>query len=489
MRPVIRVQRLVFAPVDRGLRGLLLLAAAALLLLTGGSLAGAATLASGDQLQLPASGCNRAISLHVIDASIAPELEDRELPPDHQWLVLTIRLENWMPSDLIHGLDYQEALLFASLQRQLYLLTNDRLIARAVLPLDSDFDDEIILPIAGSQRTGQVAFAVPRQGIKSLSLRYYHDEYAAIHAELLTGDDTPPPSREGIEGLPENDLMAMRVHSFRWHDVVDGHAAPEGTRWLSVTLRGESFWALDTGDARAFDPDAPLDAGIDVPKVMEYVQANGLLQLVVDDEHGYVRDHSKGSLPVNPPWLPDAWAGGDAVFLIPDDAVRIELVAQFPLFSGEGITSDIRPTMTMTLRDGDVPSRSGEPDSEIADNPLAVTIHAARYLGQYGDYQAGEGEILLLLELSMSNSSDVGGMMHVRDRFELVTADADPMQPVMGYLRGQIPLVEPFWLPYGDKPRQFQLLYRLAADAQLEHLTYSGVSVNTEIELAPAGNR
>jgi len=123
-----------------GLRRVLL--AAVVLLLIGGNLAGggqaaAAALVSGDQLQLPASGCNRAISLHVLDASVAPELEGRQLPRGHQWLVLTIRLENWMPSDLIYGLDYQEGVLFASLPRQLYLLTNDRLIARAVLPADS----------------------------------------------------------------------------------------------------------------------------------------------------------------------------------------------------------------------------------------------------------------------------------------------------------------------------------------------------------------
>ena len=490
MRSGNRAESRAFAKAFNGLRRALLMAAVLLLIggnLAGGGQAGAAALVSGDQLQLPASGCNRAISLHVLDASVAQALEGRPLPPGHQWLVLTIRIENWMPSDLIYGLDYQEEVLFASLPRQLYLLTNDRLIARAVLPADSELDAGFTLPIAGSQLSGQVAFAVPReQAIHALSLRYYHDQFAAIHADLLTSDPVSSPTREGIQGVPENNLMAMRVHGFDWHDEIGGRSAPKGTRWLSVTLRGESFWALESGDARAFDPDAPLDAAVQVPKVMEYDQAEGLLQVVVDDEHGYVRNPALSSLPVTPAWLPDAWAGGDAVFLVPDDAVKIEVVAHFPSFRGEGLTSDIRPTMRMLLRDGDVPARKGEPVAKIADQPTPVTIHAVRHADRYGDYSANEGETLLLLDLSMRNTSDVGGMMNVRNRFSLVT-DAGSLEPLSGYQRGEIPLLEPFWLPAGNRPRQFQLLYRLPAGVKLKYLKYGGVSLNTEVGLSLTG--
>ena len=468
----------------------------ALLLLAGGSLAGgsssasATTLLTGEELELPVSGCNRAMSMHVLDATVESALEGRTLPPGHQWLVLTLRIENWMPSDLIFGLDYLEALLIASLDRQLYLLINDRQIARANRPPGSAFKEEIVLPTAGSKTTGQVAFSIPVDNIHALSLRFYHDQYAAIHADLITPDATAPPVAGGIAGAPENNLMAMAVQRFAWHDELGGSNAPAGSRWLAVTLRGQSLWSTSIGDARAFDATAPLDAGQDVPKVMEYVRASGLLQVVVDDRHGYVRHQELSSLPIDPPWLPDAWAGGEAVFLIPDDAVRIELVAHFPEFRGEDISSDVRPAMGMVLHDGDASTPRTDSVAEIADTPISVTIHAVNHVESHGEYAAQAGETLLLLELSMRNASAVGGMMHVGHRFLLALAgDDDPMQPLAGYQRGPLALVEPFWLPADSRPREFKLLYRIPADARLEHLKYMGISMNTEIELIPGSER
>ncbi len=40
-------------------------------------------------------------------------------------------------------------------------------------------------------------------------------------------------------------------------------------------------------------------------------------------------------------------------------------------------------------------------------------------------------------------------------------------------------------MPAGNRPRQFQLLYRLPAGVKLEYLEYGGVSLNTEVGLSP----
>src|SRR5699024_414379 len=60
---------------------------------------------------VPASGCNRAFSLHVLDAVFVDEWQSQAAPPGRRWLALEVRFDNWMPMDLVFGLGYQEASL------------------------------------------------------------------------------------------------------------------------------------------------------------------------------------------------------------------------------------------------------------------------------------------------------------------------------------------------------------------------------------------
>lgn len=432
---------------------------------------------------LAAEGCNRALHMRVTQWELRDAHDGEKPPPGHRWLVLSLEVESIMPTDLIFDLDYQEAVLIGSLKRQGYLLVNgERVYRRAELEGDSDaITDSFVLGRAGAMLSGSLVYAVPESGIESLSLRYYHDEYAPLVIPLLVGNKRPPDvGREAAQLVEANELMEIGVHSVELHKNWQGRAAPPGMAWLAVDLRGRGLWRT-TADALALDRDADPAAEVALPRVMEYVEGQGLLQAVVDTTHGYVRDSELSSLPGNPAWLPDAWAGGMAVYAVPDDAEHIELVAYFPEFRATGISSVIRPPMRFTLREGELPKAAIEPLARIEDQPTPVTIHALGVRDTFAGHQAGEGEALVLVEAEMTNLSGTGGMMEVADRFRL---RAPQGELVAAYQRGPIELVEPFWLPADDEPRRFMLLYRLRATADELEFEYGGVSVNEVFRLA-----
>jgi hypothetical protein len=427
---------------------------------------------------LPASGCNRAFSLHVLDVEFVDEWQSSLLPPGWRWLVLEVRFDNWMPSDLVFGLGYQEALLVASLERQLYLLVNDRLVVRARNDGD-DLNTPFILPRTGSQQQGRVAFAVPEEDITSLSLRYYHDQYAPLIVPLLDEIAQPQASRQAAQNVDGHDLLALGVHDVGLHREWRGETAPEGMQWLTLDLRGQGEWHTPV-DARALDVSAELDEKGSLRRVMEYIEAPGLLQVVVDERHGYVRDAELSSLEDDPALLPDAWAGGSAVFAVPEDAERIELVAYMPQFGGTDISSEIRPALRFPLQEGEPSPSEAEPIAVIEDDPIRVTLHTLEPVDAFAGHAAEERGKLVLIEASMSNLSGVGGMMAVAGRFRLQEPEGELVAVLQ---RGPIPLDEPFWLPANDEPRHFMLLYRLQAPADELEIEYGGVSATESLAI------
>lgn len=439
----------------------------------------------GRAIPIQASACNRAISLHVSGAALYDTYGDHPPPPGHRWLVLDVRMENWMPVDLILAKGYQEALLIAAVKRQLYLLVNGERVYRAAAVGEGLLEEGFVLPQIGTGREGRVVYPVPAQGVRALSLRYYHDEYAPLILPLMGEEaaDTAPPEAVA-DAVQVNNLMEIAVHEAAFHDRWQDRAAPPGMQWLVADIRGRSRWTIQA-DAVALDASAPRDARVDLPKVMEYMEAEGLLQVVVDGEHAYVRDFALSTIPRDPAFLPDAWAGGVAVFPVPQDAGLVELVTHFPLFRGQGMESQTPDPMRFAVREGTPPPASGaEPVAKIEDRPTPFTLHAMSRVERFAEHAAEPGETLLLLDASMRNISDTGGMMQVTHRVRLSFGEGDAIEPAAVYQRGPLELVQPFWLPAGGEPRRFRLLYRIPDDSMSSlQLRYGGVSVNERLEL------
>lgn len=427
---------------------------------------GSSTAASG-LINSPRVACNRALSLHVHAARLADRFDGKEPLPGHRWLVLDVSFENHMPVDLILGLEYQEAVLIGSIERQLFLLANGDRVYRASLPENSAVSDGFVIPNMGDRARLELAYPVPAGELSQLSLRYYHDQYQPIIVELL---DATSPAVSSADHRQANDLLALAVHGHQRLDDFEGVAAPEHMQWLVVDLRGRGLWTTEA-DARALDVQADLNDKARQPRVMEYIEAAGLLQARVDGRHAYPRNLDLGGLPTNPAFLPEFEAGGLAVFPIPADAQKVELLAQFPLFAGREISRDIRPTAGFTLVDG---ARPPTPETllEINDAPVPLSVHRIERLDSYAGQSATAGEELLRMTVSQRNVSDNGGMMRVSSRLSF-----DNGAEVIGvYLRGPLRLAEPYWLPPGNEAREFEVLIRAPAGLHELAFSYAGVS-------------
>ena len=427
---------------------------------------------------LSIEGCNRAMLFRVSALSVHDQLDGKTPPSGHRWLALDLSVANHMPADLLFDLDYEEAVLIASLVRQMFLLVNGETVYRSVPELTT-LEDNFILPRIGASRSGRVVYPIPESELNSLSLRYYHDQYSPAVLALAGRESLqttlPGPVAQSIQA---NDVLSLAVRDSQQVDTWQGQNPPQGMQWLVVDVAGISHWTLQA-DALALDRDAEVKAKVQLAKAMEYVEARGLLQAVVDGRHGYIREQALGTLPQDPVLLPEAWAGGKAVFPVPRDASRIELVAHYPEFRGQGIDDGIPPTGRFVLLEGDTPP-APETRLSIADRPTPFSLHSATLVEQFGQHQASRGERLLLVQASMQNSSDTGGMMNISSRLSLKGNNGQSLELLGAYQRGPVKLQEPFWLPAGGEPRAFSLVYRAPQDIDQVSLEYRGVSVNTE---------
>jgi hypothetical protein len=431
-------------------------------------------------IESPKVGCNRALSLHLRSARLADEFNGHTPPPAHRWLVTELAFENHMPVDLVLGLNYQEGVLIGSIKRQLFLRVNGARAYRAAQAEQVALDSGFVIPGIGAVAEATVIWPVPEDDLASLSLHYYHDQYRPIAV--------PSPRRANRIGarLPSN---ARTTTCWAWPctaiervDSFAGQAAPEGMQWLVVDLRGQGNWTTPA-DARALDVSAPLEDQAELRRVLEYLEAAGLLQVRVDGRHAYRRESSLSSLPENPPLLPDFEVGGLAVFPIPADAGKIELLAQFPQIGGRGISCRHPPNHGFPeLEDGPVPSGAETALLEIEDAPVPLRILGIERVDQFAGHQAEDGEELLLLTADHRNLSGNGGMMRISNRLGFQQG----VQLEGLYLRGPLALAEPYWLPPGDEAREFQILLRApAGQDQLDQLDirYGGVSGQSEHRL------
>ena len=430
--------------------------------------------------RLSAEGCNRALHFRVTGMELRDRYAGHAPPPGQHWLVMDARVENRMPADLLFDLDYREEILIASLQRQLYLLVNGQLVTRRVLFDDDEgaMENDFILGRIGQSMGGRLVYPVPAEGIETLSLRYYHDEFAPVIVSLLGQEEAvSQPSQ-----IKTNALMTIGVADASFQREWHGQLAPKGMEWLVVDLRGQGTWVIEA-DALALDRAADPAEKIDLSKVMEYVQAQGLLTAVADGQYAYPRDLPLSLIPDEPAFLPDAFAGGKAVFPVPADAKVIQLEVHFPEFRGPGIATPIPDSMTFVLRgDPSAVSRADE-SAGIDDEPTPFALYALEQRDHFNDHVAGPGQTLIVLDASMRNTSPVGGMMAISSRIDLLTADGSKIEYLGIYNGGSIPLAEPFWLPTGGAPRRFSLVYRTSLDKLPEELDYRGVSVNTKLAL------
>ncbi len=439
---------------------------------------------TGAAFRLMAEGSSRAMNLAIHRAEIRSSIDGHDAPEDAQFLVLDATWENQLAIDLVFDLGYAEPVLVGDATRQLYLLINGKRVQRLAPQaghIEGHMPVSFRLSHIGALVEGKLVFAIPDEGIESLSLRYYHDEYAPLVVELF--GDEPEVDAEPAVPTQVNDLMEIGVYGVEQPERLDGESPPEGMQWLVVDWRGRSRLTSEA-DARAVDADAAEDARIDLPRVMEYLEAPALIQAVVDDEYAYVRDPRRSTLLAEPALLPEHMAGGTAVFLVPEDVDWIELVCDFPLFglATEGMMDQLEP-MRFDLVGEPGRTERHDPIGSIPDEPVALSVLDAGRTDRIGEHAADEGRELAVLDVLLENDSDEGGLYELARRVSL-RPDADGDARVEGVLlRGGVPAVEPFWLPADGERRRVMLIVSMPQGTTHLEMRYNGISRGGTIEL------
>ena len=433
--------------------------------------------------RMNAKGSNRAIHVYIDGAAVRTQYGGRSAPTGHRWLVLDASFENQISLDLMLELEYPEPILIASLPRQCYLLINGRRVQR-LAERPKDFPGHLptgfTLSRAGAVGHGKLVFPIPNEDVRSVSLRYYHDQYAPVTVPLI-GDDTQAAQAEPMTPLQENDLMALGVYGFERRESYAGSAAAAGMTYAVADFRGRSRYDTEA-DALALDADADPDAKARVGKVMEYLKAPGLLQCVVDGEYGYTREMGLGTLEPVPAWLPDVMAGGRAVFLVPKTTESLELVAYFPEFRDTGGRFLGMPEpMRFTLAGDPAEPEPRQSIAVIRDKPTPIGIMDAKLAERAADISAKENQRLLVVTISAKNISDEGGLFNVSTRFKC-DIGGRRQSVVATLLPGGVRLREPTWLPAGER-RTFDLVFAVPRDTSHPKLHYAGVSVATAVDL------
>lgn len=450
------------------------------------------SLEAGRSYRLDARDDNRGLALFVDRVEIHKRYAGHAAPAGQRWLVLAASFENQLAFDLMMDLDYPEPVGISSLPRQLFLLIDGKRIARLAdepKRFMGHLPTGFTLARVGSIAPGKLVFPIPEQGVDSLSLRFYHDQYAPLRVNLMGKDNrNTAATDEPALGPKANDLMSFAVYGHDFRDEHAGRAAPEGMRFVAVDLRGRSNLTLET-DARALDADAAADKKAKLGEVMDYLKAPKMLQVEVDGEYAYTRLADAGGLEPVPPLLPDAMAGGEAVFLVPDDAESIDLALHFPEFRDTGGRRLGMPEpMRFTLRGEGGPAEPRQSIAVINDNPTPVGVMAQRVVERYGNVdpiEAGGGRSLLVVTTSFKNNSDEGGMFNVTERFAFDHGGGKP-GPLRVASPGGATVGEPIWLPT-NRRRTVELVFDVPAGTESGRLTYSGVSVATAVDLTLDG--
>jgi Mg-chelatase subunit ChlD len=438
------------------------------------------------QVKLAAHGENRGLSIDVRSAQLMKKLGDRTARKGHRLLVLDTAWTDQIALDLIFELEYPEQFLVASVRRQCYLLINGTRVQRLVedaSKLPGHLPAAFTLGRVGAVAQGRLVYEVPAEGVDSLSLRYYHDQYAPIDVPLLTaGEDEQADRRQPIAGPKSNNIGTFAVYGVGLKQQYKGRTAPPGLQYAVVDVRAKSEIGIQA-DALALRKDAPPDKKVRLAKVMEYLKAPRLLQMLVDGEYVALRVPGLSTLLPNPALLPDVMAGGKAVFLVPRQFDSLELACGFPRYkkSAGGDLGYPEP-LRFALKGEPVEPAARTAISVVNDKPIPFAVMDRTLTQQHGPLEAEAEQKLLVLSVSMKNISDEGGMFNVRSRVDLRLADGGKGTLKAVTSRGGAPLGEPIWL--GAKQRRsYELVFSIPASSKNATLGYAGVSVAGSIDL------
>jgi hypothetical protein len=254
-----------------------------------------------------------SVEIRIESVRVVTELEGRKAPGGASWIVVRSEWRNLIPSTSAGGRTLDTAYSVAEAANNLYVVANGRTLVR----LDAELSGgpgglltgrSIRLEKHGSTRLGDLVFPLAASGAQALDLQFYDFRHPPAVFPLLTHPHVA--EEKPVVPVVKNEILEAGVFGVRRERGV----APEGMTVAVIDLRARSLATVEVEGKR-------------VGVAGDIEDAWKGLRLATD---GARESAPEPGLPASPRLLPGAMTGWEVHFLVPSNAVDLELRWGFP---------------------------------------------------------------------------------------------------------------------------------------------------------------
>ncbi len=255
----------------------------------------------------------------------------------------------------------------------------------------------------GASVEGDLLFAVPKAGWRSLELVYRHPVGGTFRTVLAGTAEASTPEKDPA-GMQSNEVLALAARLSEDPARVDA-TPPQGRRYVAVDLQGRSLVKV-LDQYPPYDPSHPAGAEWKRPDPAGWLEFAQDVELLVD-----------GSLPCNmepigdpaaqATFPPDSWHHIRLVYLVPAGEHALDLVCFFPTYQIPGIEGDVIPKGLRFHLAGPAAPAVAKPagvEHQVQDGPLAFSFTGHRLTRTFAGETAADGESFLVVTLSIKNT-------------------------------------------------------------------------------------
>jgi hypothetical protein len=404
----------------------------------------------------PLRAGDRGLRVAVFDAEV-----------DGDQVVLDLELENRLPIEVVLSEELPEGLLFRDVTARICLVVDGWQVVRPTLEGAGALPRELVLPHIGARRRGTLSFSLPGPEPRHLELCIYHETCPPLSLALL--GDAPEPGAAAALGTAHSEVLDLSVDRFELRtDGLPASTAP-GSALAVVDVRGRSKLAHGVA-AGALEPNATTTEELALGLTFALPEPRRTLRLRVDDRFVYAPlEAEPASL-----FLPGRFVGGTLTFVVPAEHRSLELEVALPELVYDHLAHPLRPSpMRVGVLEPDSPLEAVPGLAQLEGAPLRTVVHGWRLEASFAGQDADPDERFLVLDVSLTNEGDEGGLYEVSDRFSvLVDGVKLPLDPLT-YAGLYRPTAE-LWIATGEH-RAFELAFRIPGDVTAATLSYGGI--------------
>lgn len=414
---------------------------------------------------------NRACRFRLFGMTERSSYGERKPAPGRKLLVLDAEFENIIPLTLVQSNQVPTIYRIKDLGDHLYLVVDDVKVSR-LFPDAGSLPGHIKtvgfeLERLGTRIRGNLVYEIAESPAR-LDLRFY--DYSHGHMKVLLKPGEVPEAKP-IVPLKENEVLEAGV--FRVERLKD-KPAPQDMAWLAVDLRGRSRMFTES-DATAFDPKAKPGEKLQVGTVSDWTDLRKHFNILVDGSRS-MGASELSDLAESPRFIPDAFTGGTAVFLVPAKSDSLELRCDFPnakLPSGQ----IVHPAALVFQLEGKRPEAAAAKSAlvEIDDDIFKVAVTGQRIAAEVGGQKPPPGTKFLILELSVKGGGKAGEQFQTAEQLHYATEKGGQVPLHEASFAGPAAASKLLLVPTGET-RRFEAVFAIPETDRRPRLSYRGVT-------------